>query len=116
VALLAFFAFATSACGDKKPSKYPAREQGCAIEIFHEIPNGKTENLGEVRASCEESVSKENCMRTLKDEACHLGADVVWGVDDEPVRHGLRLEYHGRAAHTKAATAPGEAAGDAGGV
>jgi glycyl-tRNA synthetase alpha chain len=116
VALLAFFAFATTACGEKKPSKYPAREDGCAIEVFHEIPTGKTENLGEVRASCEESVSEQDCLRTLKDEACRLGADVVWGVADKPVRNGMRLEWHGRAAHTKAATAPAEAAGDAGGV
>jgi hypothetical protein len=116
VALLAFFAFATTACGDKKPSKYPAREQGCAIEIFHEIPTGKTENLGEVRASCEESVPEQDCLRTLKDEACRLGADVVWGVADKPTRNGMRLEWHGRAAHTKAASGEPTAPAADGGV
>jgi predicted small lipoprotein YifL len=106
LSLLALVAFGTTGCGDKKPSKYPPREAGCAIEIFREIPTGKTDNLGEVRASCEESVSEQDCQRQLKDEACRLGADVVWGVDEKPVRNGMRLEWHGRAAHTKAAKAP----------
>jgi glycyl-tRNA synthetase alpha chain len=117
VALLAVFAlaFATTGCGDKKPSKYPAREDGCAIAISRDAPASRTDNLGEVRASCEEAVSEENCLRTLKDEACRLGADVVWGVDDKPVRNGLRLEWRGRAAHTRPAQAkPSETTPDAG--
>jgi glycyl-tRNA synthetase alpha chain len=116
IALLVFFAFATAGCGDKKPSKYPAREDGCAIEIAREAPLGATENLGQVSASCEESVPEQDCLRTLKDEACRLGADVLWCVDDKPVRNGLRLVWHGRAAHTKAATAPANTPATDGGV
>ncbi len=59
-----------------------------------------TDNVGPVMASCSDATVAD-CMRTLKDSACKLGADVLWGVDPPEVKAG-KMHLHGRAAHTKA--------------
>lgn len=97
VVLLATFA----ACGgDKHPSRYPAREAGCDVQIFHEAPEMRTHNIGPVSASCDDRLSEADCLRTFKDEVCKLGGDIAWGVDN-PVKDGGRIKFDGRAAHTK---------------
>jgi len=90
-------------CGAKSemPSKYPAREPGCEVRVFPEAPTYSTENIGTVQASCEETISDADCLRTLQDQACKLGADTVWGVDDRPTMKGGRKRLSGRAAHQK---------------
>jgi hypothetical protein len=92
-----------SACSSepKKEGKYPALKPGCAIQVFQEdhIPTYKTDNIGPVQASCDESISDADCMQTLKDEACKLGADTVWGVNDKPTMHAGKKKFLGRAAH-----------------
>ncbi len=115
VAVGALVATSIVACGGGKPSKYPPRDEGCDVTIYPEAPLGRTDNIGPVSASCEESVSEADCQRTLKDEVCRLGGDVVWGVGDKPQKNGLRYEWHGRAAHTRAPKAQADApkAGDA---
>jgi hypothetical protein len=89
-------------------SKYPSRSSGCDITIFQNAPTGKTENIGPVSSSCDDQAptSKDDCLRELKDQACKLGADVVWGVEAEPEHVDGRWKYHGRAAHTAAAATP----------
>ncbi len=82
-----------------KDTKYPPRPEGCDIKIFTEIPPMQTENIGPVTATCAENVSDADCLRTLKDEACKLGADLIWGIDE-----GNKLgkkHLSGRSAHTK---------------
>ena len=44
---------------------------------------------------------KDDCLRTLKDEVCKLGGDVVWEVPTEPILRNGKLEWSGRAAHSK---------------
>lgn len=83
------------------PSKYPARQPGCEIQTFPEAPSYQTENIGTVTASCDETISDADCMRTLKDQACKLGADTIWGVDDKPVMDLGKKKMSGRAAHQK---------------
>jgi hypothetical protein len=46
-------------------------------------------------------VSREDCIRELKDQVCALGGDVVWGVSDEPRNASGKNEWDGRAVHTK---------------
>lgn len=93
-----------AACGgDKHPSRYPALEAGCAVEIFHEAPPMRTANIGPVSASCDERIPEAECLRTFKDEVCKLGGDLAWGVDN-PVKDGGRITFSGRAAHTKPQT------------
>ena len=94
------------ACGgDERPSRYPPREPGCAVEIFYGAPTSRTVNIGPVSASCTEDVSDQDCLRTLKDQVCKLGGDVVWGVDEKPKMDLGRKKWSGRAAHTREAGA-----------
>ncbi len=60
-----------------------------------------TENIGTVRSRCATDVSRADCIRELSDQACRLGADVVWGVADTPRAVDDKNEWAGRAAHTR---------------
>lgn len=94
-----------AACGAPQDSKYPARESGCEIKIFQDTPPVPTDNIGPVTATCDPELPDPVCMRTLQDEACKLGADVVWGVEAPTTvatQVGQRKKFSGRAAHTKA--------------
>lgn len=84
-----------------KETKYPARKEGCAVQVFESTPTMATDNIGVVNATCDEVVSDEDCLRTLEDEACKLGADVIWGVDPKPTMDLGKKKLSGRAAHTK---------------
>lgn len=85
----------------EKPSKYPPQKEGCEVEIFQDTPTKQTDNIGPVSASCDASVSDQDCLRTLKDEACKLGGNVVWGVEPNPTMQLGKKKFFGRAAHTK---------------
>ena len=66
----------------------------------------QTDNIGPVSASCAEDISVADCTRTLQDQACKLGGDVVWGVADIPPNAPGRKTLAGRAAHTKLPAPP----------
>lgn len=87
----------------KPPGKYPPREPGCEIHVYTEdhVPTYETDNIGSVNASCSEETSDADCMRVLKDEACKLGADTLWGVSDTPTKKNEKKFFSGRAAHQK---------------
>ena len=87
----------------QKEGQYPARPEGCDIKVFPEIPPMPTDNIGPVMATCGADISNDDCMRTLKDQACKLGGDVVWGVDNVPSMSLGMKKLAGRAAHTKTA-------------
>ena len=90
------------ACGNPpKPSHFPQRAIGCAVDIYEEAPPMPTENIGTVSASCRDDVSDDDCIRTFKDEACILGADVIWGASPKPKLELEHKKFSGRAAHTK---------------
>lgn len=96
-------AFVACASPPAKETQYPPREPGCDVKIFVEIPPMPTDNIGPVMATCDEGISDADCMRTLKDQACKLGADLVWGVDDVKSKVPGQKKLAGRAAHTKSA-------------
>jgi hypothetical protein len=98
---LALFSLAACASQPATPSKYPPREPGCEVQIFPEEPAYETDNIGPVSASCDDSVSDADCTRELKDQACKLGADTVWGVSDNPTKQAGKKKFFGRAAHKK---------------
>jgi hypothetical protein len=109
ISLLALVSIA--ACGGDAPrSRYPAREPGCAVTLYHGAPQGRTVNIGPVNASCDQDVSDADCLRTLEDQACKLGGDVVWGVDETPRLDLGHKKFNGRAAHTREGHDPGAAA------
>ena len=85
-----------------KETKYPPRPEGCDVKLFTDIPPMQTDNIGPVSATCDESVTDAACLRTLEDEACKLGADVIWGVADMPSKMAGKKKVFGRSAHTKA--------------
>jgi hypothetical protein len=72
------------------------------VKLFHETPDVPTTNIGPVRARCDLDVSDADCLRTLEDQVCKLGGDVVWGVEDRPQVAGDKNTWQGRAAHTGA--------------
>jgi hypothetical protein len=81
-----------------------ARGRGCMVRVFTGAPPMPTENIGPVKALCAEDDSREVCERELEDQACRLGADVLWQVEGPTpaaTPNGPRQEMHGRAAHTK---------------
>jgi len=94
-------ALAACASEPKAPGKYPARQPGCEVQVFPEEPSYQTENIGPVQASCDESISDADCLRELKDQACKVGADTVWGVGDGPRMEANKKKLSGRAAHQK---------------
>lgn len=109
-------AFAAAACGSGAgggTSKYPARPEGCDVAVFHENPPMPTDAIGSVSAYCGEDVKDDDCLRTLKDETCKLGGDVVWGVGEKPSVSLGKKKYAGRAAHTTAAVTGGSGDGGA---
>ncbi len=74
------------------------------MKVYPEGPDVPTDGIGSVQARCDESVAEADCLRTLEDQVCKLGGDVVWGVG-EPERVDGKNRYYGRAAHTKGARA-----------
>jgi hypothetical protein len=91
------------ACGGSTPrdARFPPRPEGCEVKVFDEAPTIATENIGPVRATCDADVDDEACMRTLKDEVCKLGGDVLWGVGpDFSMVYGKKRRT-GRAAHSR---------------
>jgi hypothetical protein len=92
------------ACGGTAPDpRYPARDEGCAVKIFHDAPTVPTDNLGQVNATCGQDISDADCIQTMKDQACKMGGDVIWGVpEDTTTGADGKKHISGRAAHTKA--------------
>ncbi len=85
----------------EKDSRFPAQPEGCDVKVFPESPPMPTDNIGPVMATCGADISNDDCLRTLKDQACKLGGDVVWGVSDVPSMSLGKKKLAGRAAHTK---------------
>lgn len=92
-----------SACGSstKPASKYPEQKPGCEVQVFPEEPSYQTDNIGSVSATCDERDTEEVCLRELKDQACKLGADTIWGAGEKSeLKLGKKVRT-GRAAHQK---------------
>jgi hypothetical protein len=79
---------------------FAPRSAGCDVKVFADAPSTPTENIGPVSATCAQETSDADCMRTLKDQVCELGGDVVWGVAP-PVAAGNKKVLSGRASHSR---------------
>jgi hypothetical protein len=99
--LVASVACVSCAAGAPTDARYPALPEGCAVQVFPDAPGTPTDNLGPVSARCSADISDADCLRTLKDQVCRLGGDVVWGVPAQPSKTDAGSHYSGRAAHTK---------------
>jgi hypothetical protein len=91
-----------AACaGGATESRYSPRPEGCPVQILEGAPSVPTDNIGTARATCATDVSREDCLRELKDQACRLGGDMIWGVADAPRQVGGKNAWDGRVAHTR---------------
>lgn len=82
------------------PASYEPRPEGCPVTVFEQAPTMRTENIGAVSATCTLDTSDADCLRELTDQACKLGADVLWGVGAVRAT-GSKKRLSGRAAHTR---------------
>jgi hypothetical protein len=63
--------------GNDHHSNYPPKPKGCAVQEFMDEPTIPVHKIGGVSAICGRSVTPEDCTRTLEDEVCKLGGDVL---------------------------------------
>ena len=102
--VIAACAFGATGCpSPAQEGKYPPRPEGCDVQMFQGAPGVMNENIGPVTATCGADIKDDDCMRTLKDQACKLGANILWGVSDTPSNGTGKKQLAGRAAHTKTA-------------
>jgi hypothetical protein len=76
------------ACGGAQTPGVPVRPVGCAVEVVHEgVPTRPVRSLGQVEARCRGTYAHDEarCMRELQDQACRMGATVIWDVRSEPM-------------------------------
>ena len=102
--ILLISAFTILSCGGKQtPSRWPARAEGCEVKIFHTPqPTMAVDAIGTAQAVCDQDrVSEADCTRELKDQACKIGADVLWDVPFQPTYEYGKQLWSGRAGHTK---------------
>ena len=96
----------SAGCGGptERDARYPTRPAGCEVQIFRgPVPAAiKYERIGGVDAICAKDLNDEKCMRVLKDQACALGADIVYDLPAEPATPTPdKVRWVGRAAHTR---------------
>ena len=107
--LLLALTLALAACGadaSRGSTKYAPRNEGCDVKISTEAPGVMSDNIGPVTATCAMDVSDDDCLRTLKDQVCKLGGDLVWGVSPTPENVNGKKRFGGRAAHTQPQVGP----------
>ncbi len=71
-----------------------ARPAGCEIEVHDtDMPTRRTGSLGEVRMRChgEHARDVQGCRRGLMDQACAMGATVIWQVESSEIEDGVQL-------------------------
>jgi hypothetical protein len=58
------------------------------VESTTDAPTVPTDNIGTVSARCSDAVAGKDCERTLADQVCKLGGDMIWGVTGETTAEG----------------------------
>ena len=86
---LAFLALALLACAapHPNPTRGIPRAAGCDVAVVREgVPEHPTRLQGQIVARCTNGMADEaHCLRQLQDEACRLGAVVIWDVRSQPL-------------------------------
>jgi hypothetical protein len=98
---------AVAACGGtpKTDPRYPPREPGCKVLVYKGPVPATTpkHDLGSVDAICGTDIPEADCMRTLMDQVCKFGGDIIWDVPEIPDKPTPdKVRWTARAAHTKA--------------
>lgn len=81
------------AAGPVRERRADALPAGCAVEVLEGTPPRATMSLGEVNARCTGDAMNDapGCLRALKDQACALGAPLIWGVSSSQTDDALRM-------------------------
>ncbi len=71
-----------------RPDALPA---GCPVEVLREAPTRPVQGVGDVTARCTGDAMGDvpGCTRALQDQACALGANLVWGVSSSTTDDAL---------------------------
>ncbi len=89
------------ASGPSRPRVAGALPAGCPVEVLREgAPTRPVQSLGEVTARCtgDAMTDAPGCTRALQDQACALGATIVWGVTSSQTDDALVMRaFAGRA-------------------
>jgi len=117
LSLLALALAAACSGSSKRDARYPRRPPGCALAMYHGLPEVKVwDDLGIARVDCYLDESEIACLARLRTEACRMGGDIIYDVPSKaarPVERGMI--YRAKVAHTRAATKKDDAtAADAG--
>ncbi|MFO0605442.1 MAG: hypothetical protein U0324_19835 [Polyangiales bacterium] len=87
-----------SACAGApaRPAHPGAMPAGCPVEALPEAPARPVDALGEVVARCTGDAMSDvpGCTRALHDQACALGATLVWGVSSSQTDDALVMRAH----------------------
>ena len=71
-ALAALVVLTLTGCpAPEKDARFPARAEGCAVQVFPDTPSMPTDNIGPVMATCGQDISNDDCLRTLKERHGH---------------------------------------------
>lgn len=90
--------------GTKADSRYPPRPLGCEVYVYKGPvpPSVGFDKIGGADVICAMGVSDADCARTLKDEACKLGGDMIYDIPAEPTHPAPdKVKWAVRVGHTK---------------
>jgi hypothetical protein len=105
LALAAAAAVAMAAACSGGPThepKYPRRPPGCALAIYHQLPNGAWDDIGPVEVDCYIDEGEIVCLGRLRTAACKMGGDIIYNVPKKALRPVERgMVYRAIVAHTR---------------
>ena len=62
---------------------YPPKAKDCPIKIFPSTtPDYEWEDIASVKAHCHGAVGRDACVQQIREDACALGGDTVYGFTD----------------------------------
>lgn len=90
-------------CASLPPPNLPPKNAGCHVTVYRgALPEDVHATfLGDVTASCGKNDADSDCIRTLQDEVCKLGGNIVYEVPTSPSPESdTQLRYTGVAGTT----------------
>jgi len=73
----------TSEVSRLNDATYPAKAEDCPIKIFPSTtPDYEWEDIASVKAHCHGVVGRDGCVQEIREKACALGGDTVYGFTD----------------------------------
>ena len=99
--LLLLLSFAC-ASGSGAKRKYPPRRPGCALLVYHGLPDVTGwDDVGVAEVGCYLDESEVACLHRLRTEACRMGGDIIYDVPKKVLRPTERgMLFRARVAHT----------------